>query len=92
MLVLFAVYKTVNSTKTKYCFLMFDLITFIDFSNYVLILKLLAATRFKQVGTGATEDCERWWTLQNDLKFQITSSGLLLKSSVFLGFGVIVST
>lgn len=34
---------------------MFDVITFIDFCNDMLILKLLAATRLKQVRTGATK-------------------------------------
>lgn len=35
---------------------MFELINFINFSKYMLILNLRAATCFKKVGTGAKKD------------------------------------
>ena len=47
---------------------MFYLVTFIDFCEYVLIQKLKVVTCVKQVGTGATKDCESCGTLQKHLK------------------------
>lgn len=44
-----------KGTKTIYCSVMFYLINFNDFSKYMLIINLTAATLFKQKGW---ESCE----------------------------------
>ena len=51
--ILFSIYPIEYTTKTIY--FMFKLIDFLFFGKYLLILNLMSATCFKEVGAGATE-------------------------------------